>query len=108
MTRLVRGRKAAGFQTVNAAALEVLLLCVLAGLLTGAGFVVAKGNPGIQGRYLFSVIVPIAALLALGWRQWVPTAWRRQGLALAASGLFLFDAVALLLYVVPFFYPLWS
>ena len=78
------------------------------GTCDSAGFVVATGNPGSQGRYMFSVMLPISALLALGWRQWVPAGWRWQGLVLAISGLFLFDAVALLLYAAPFFYPLWS
>ena len=92
---------------IRPSAVVVLVICVLAAVATSLGFVVATGVAGSQGRYLFSALLPIAGLLTLGWRQWVPVGWRREALALAASGLFLFDAVALFLYVIPFFYPLW-
>jgi hypothetical protein len=58
-------------------------------------------------RYLFGAIIPIMALLVIGWRELFPSNWRREGLALLASFFFLFDAVVLLDYAVPFFYPLW-
>ena len=108
ITRVLRRSRAIHRREEKSPAMVVLILCVLGGVVTSVGFVVATGNPGSQGRYLFSVMVPIAALLALGWRQWVPTGWRLPALAMAVSSLFLFDVVALLLYAVPFFYPIWS
>jgi len=89
----------------------VLILCVLISLsqvpvyilVTGYGQLFGKTN----SRYLFSAVIPIMALLVVGWRELIHRKWRIEGLALLVSFLFLFDTLALLNNAVLFFYPLW-
>jgi hypothetical protein len=89
----------------------VLGLCVLISvshvpvyiLTTEYGQTLGKSN----SRYLFSAIIPIMALLGVGWRELIPRKWRIEGMALLVSFFFLFDTMALLNYGVSFFYPLW-
>jgi hypothetical protein len=57
-----------------------------------------------QGRSIYPVIVPISVFLLLGWRQLLPSNWRRFGLLALTAGLFLFDSLVLFYYVIPFFY----
>lgn len=57
-----------------------------------------------QGRSIYPVIVPISLFLVLGWFQFIPTRWRREGLVLMAAALILFDSLVLFYYAVPFFY----
>jgi len=74
----------------------------------GAVFVYSGYQYGLyESRYLFAAIIPIMGALVTGWREWVPAGWRREGLAVMASAFFLFDAVILLDYAIPFFYPVW-
>jgi hypothetical protein len=85
----------------------ILIVCVLVDVtLVSAEFLVT-GISLYDARYLFGAIIPIMALLVIGWRQLVPKHWRREGLLVLTSFFFLFDAVVLLNYVLPFFYPLW-
>jgi len=58
----------------------------------------------VQGRYLFPAIVPIATFFVLGWRELFPPQCRRWGLLALALCFFLFDALCLLFYIIPFFY----
>ncbi len=90
--------------------LKVLLVMVIA---IGAALAIMLGEDAVtktliynQGRSIYPVIVPIALLLMLGWRQVIPVRWRNFGLLAMTSALFLFDAMVLLDYAIPFFYPL--
>lgn len=57
-----------------------------------------------QGRYLFPVVIPVAFLLIGGWMQLIPPG-RRQILIMSAVMLFaMFDAWAIMGYIVPYFY----
>ena len=88
----------------------VFILCVLISLsqvpvyilVTGYGQSFGKTN----SRYLFSAIIPIMALLVVGWRELIPRNWRIEGMALLVSFFFLFDTMVLF-NGVAFFYPLW-
>ncbi len=57
-----------------------------------------------QGRSIYPVIVPISLFLMLGWRQLIPLNWRSVGLLGITLALFLFDALVLFHYMIPFFY----
>jgi hypothetical protein len=57
-----------------------------------------------QGRYLFPVLVPLAALLVLGFRRVIPVADDRAFARGLVAGLAAVDAVGLLQAVLPFFY----
>ena len=57
-----------------------------------------------QGRWLFTVIVPVATLLLLGWRALLPEGSQRWLLSGWVAGLVLLDSVALVRYIIPFFY----
>ena len=71
-------------------------------------FAYSAGQYGLyQGRYLFPAIIPIVGLLVIGWREWLPAAWRRAGLIAMTSLFFVFDTAVLLAYALPFFYPVW-
>ncbi len=84
-----------------------LVLCVLASASQVPVYILITKFTLSQSRYLFSAIIPIMALLVIGWRELIPSNWRAEGLALIVSFFFLFDAVVLLNYGLPFFYPLW-
>jgi 4-amino-4-deoxy-L-arabinose transferase-like glycosyltransferase len=89
----------------------VLLVFSLATIFA-TGLIVAKhvrslgfewaGVP--QGRWLFAVIVPIATLLLLGWRALVPERGQRWLLRGWVASFVILDSVALVHYIVPFFY----
>jgi hypothetical protein len=57
-----------------------------------------------QGRYLFPAIVPLSTLFILGLSEVVPTRYRRGLPLICILCLFLFDALCLTQYVVPYFY----
>lgn len=57
-----------------------------------------------QGRSLYPVMVSIGIFLLLGWRQLIPSSWRKPGFLLLAVTFFLFDSLVLLSYIIPFFY----
>ena len=50
-------------------------------------------TPASQGRLMFSAIASISALLALGLVQWIPSGWRRTGVGLLVSVLFVIAAL---------------
>jgi hypothetical protein len=77
----------------------IVLLMALQSTIAGAELFI--------GRYLFAAILPIVALLVIGWREVVPPRWRTEGLALIMSLFVVVDAAVLLDYAIPFFYPLW-
>ena len=86
------------------------LICILCVVVDLALLAVASALYGVSyysARYLLGAIIPIMTLLVIGWRELIPRNWRVEGLALMASFFFLFDAVTVLGYAVPFFYPLW-
>ena len=86
------------------------LICILCVVVDLALLAIASAYHGVSyysARYLLGAIIPIMALLVIGWRELIPQNWRVEGLALMASFFFLFDAVTVLDYAVPFFYPLW-
>jgi hypothetical protein len=68
------------------------------------GYLLSRpGRPyGLQGRYLFPVLIPFAYLLAGGWDRL--TAGRRAPAHLLLAALALLDAWALALYVLPYYY----
>lgn len=51
---------------------------------------------GWQGRYLYPALLPVATLLACGWRRGLAEAWTSRAIAVAGVGLLALD-VALLL-----------
>jgi hypothetical protein len=57
-----------------------------------------------QGRYLFPALVPLALLLALGWRALVPPRWRGAALAAWAAWWLTFAGSALALIVKAYHY----
>ncbi|HMR64414.1 MAG TPA: hypothetical protein PKE64_10425 [Anaerolineae bacterium] len=57
-----------------------------------------------QGRSIYPVIVPIYLFILLGWTGLIPPRWRGEALVAITAGLFLFDALVLFHYIVPFFY----
>lgn len=60
-----------------------------------------------ESRYLFPAIIPIVGLLVIGWRQWLPAGWRREGLVAVTALFFVFDTAVWVAYALPFFYPIW-
>jgi 4-amino-4-deoxy-L-arabinose transferase-like glycosyltransferase len=58
-----------------------------------------------QGRYLFVALAPLAILLVLGWAAWVPGRAQAWVTLLAAAGLVVLNAYALLRVLVPGFAP---
>jgi len=84
----------------------VFVLCLACDVAFMAGGA-ATGNYGFVSRYLMGATLPIMALLVIGWRELIPTGWRREGFAALTSFFFLFDALALGGYALPFFYRLW-
>ncbi len=97
-------RRAEAFQSrwQAVAMLAVAALTAIGILLTWEGLnssIVAR-----QGRSIYPVMVPVTLLLALGWRQFIPRDWRGVSLAAMLSAFFLFDAMVLFHYLIPFFY----
>jgi len=89
----------------------VLLTSALATGLAAAGataFFVAYLHlpypPPPQGRYLFAALGPIAVLFTAGLGAWVPAARRPAALRALVAAMVAFDAIALLGFVVPYFY----
>jgi hypothetical protein len=101
----------AGDEGPNREVVWVLVLCVLISisyvpvyiLATPYGQALGKTN----SRYLFSAIIPIMALLAIGWRELIPPKWRIEGLGLLVAFFFLSDTLLLLNNGLAHFYPLW-
>jgi len=85
----------------------ICILCVGADLAVLAVASAIHGASSYSARYMLGAIIPIMILLVIGWRELIPQNWRVEGLALMASFFFLFDAMTVLDYAVPFFYPLW-
>jgi hypothetical protein len=82
-------------------AVLVVVLTFLAINATGEGFF-RTTSP--QGRLLFPAIIPIATLFLIGVREVIPINWRPWGLVLGLLGLILFDLLALIRYIIPFYY----
>jgi hypothetical protein len=82
-------------------AVLLLLALTLAGLLLPLlnAYTQTRDQVIQQGRYLFPAMAPIALLLALGWRAFLPPRWRRAGLAVWAGWWLAFAAAALALVV---------
>lgn len=88
------------------------LLMFFAAIIFGFGMLVVKmvrdwdnvPRPLAQGKFLFPVIIPIAALFMIGLRELVPPSRRRLLLLGWLGGLVLLEAIALLVYIVPFYY----
>lgn len=57
-----------------------------------------------QARYIFPTLLPIATLFTLGLRAWILAGYERLGLVSYVLGLAGLDTVAMLGYIVPFFY----
>ncbi len=90
-------------------AISILGLAFLAWVLMLLLWFMANptGEIYAQGRYLYPAIVPFAVLFALGWREVTPVTWRPYVALSFFAFWFLFDAIALWNYAIPFFYPLW-
>ncbi len=86
---------------------SVFALCVFINMVFLAISSARTGISYFTARYMLGAVLPAVGLLVIGWRELVPSGWRREGLVLMAVFLFLFDAVVLWCYAVPFFYPLW-
>lgn len=88
--------------------LQALLVMVVA-IVTAIGVLLAWNALSFsivyrQGRSIYPVMVPIALLSMLGWRQLIPARWRSTGLLALVSAFFLFDSMVLFHYLIPFFY----
>jgi len=85
------------------------LLSFLLGITLSVFFLAAYNihirTPHIQGRYLYPAIVPIATLFILGLRQLMPFKCRPFFLLILIGSFFLLDAISLLYYIIPYFYP---
>jgi hypothetical protein len=57
-----------------------------------------------HGRYLYSVMLPIATLFILGLQELVPVPYRQLWLSGWLCGLILLDFVSLVKYIIPFYY----
>jgi len=57
-----------------------------------------------QGRYLFPVIIPITVLFFLGLHEWIQPRHQRIWLMAILGFLVFFDMIALMGYIIPFFY----
>jgi hypothetical protein len=80
-------------------AVGLLLLILVAGLLFPLlnAYTQPRNQAIQQGRYLFPALAPIALLLVLGWRAFVPLRWRGGALAVWAAWWALFAAAAIAL-----------
>jgi hypothetical protein len=58
----------------------------------------------LHGRSLLPTLVPVSALLALGWQAAVPPAWQGRALTGLALALLVVQAVAVAGVIMPFFY----
>ncbi len=108
LLRILREIRSAGEQTLLRCRWqkEALLILILASLLIFAqtfGLMVIQNVPQ-QGRYLFPAIVPLSTLFILGLSEVVPRRFRRGLPLICILCLFLFDALCLTQYVVPYFY----
>ena len=56
-----------------------------------------------QGRYFFTLIVPIGLFFTLGWRELLPAGWRSPGLLALMLFFFLFNSVCLFWYFLGWF-----
>jgi len=84
---------------------QLLLAVVLAALVALVGYNVTFIQ--FQGRYLFTALVPIAALCVLGWAAWLPARGAAQlwGVLLVGALLVGLNAYALMRVLVPGFAP---
>jgi hypothetical protein len=105
--RHTRGRSEGPADTARWRAWLAFLLCTASILLLIALQSIIRDVEMYIGRYLFAVIIPIVASLVIGWREVIPPQWRREALAVLTSLFVVFDAAVLLVYALPFFYPLW-
>jgi len=69
-----------------------------------ASYLILPYPPPPQGRYLFAAMVPIAVLLCAGLGSWVDEGRRWRALSVGVGSLVVFDLVALVGFVVPWFY----
>jgi len=91
---------------------RALLLVFCLATVFATGMILAKNVRGLgfewtgapQGRWLYTVIVPIATLLLLGWRTLVPERGRGWLLWGWVTSFVILDSVALVRYILPFFY----
>jgi|GEM_PF-1088784 len=108
LLRILREIRSSGEQTLLPCRWQkgALLILVLASFLIFAqtfGLMVVQNIPQ-QGRYLFPAIVPLSTLFILGLSEVVPTRYRHRLPLICILCLFLFDALCLTQYVVPYFY----
>jgi hypothetical protein len=82
-------------------AIVLLLAWILAGLLFPLlnAYTQTRDQVIQQGRYLFPALAPLALLLVLGWRAFLPPRWRAGALVIWTIWWVLFAAAALALIV---------
>jgi hypothetical protein len=89
---------------------QLQVLCLFAiSIMTALGIqvgwqIITASSSYSQGRTLYPVIIPIATLLMLGWQQVIPPAWQKAGFLAMIVAFFLFDALVIFGYIIPFFY----
>lgn len=59
------------------------------------------GDP--QGRYLFPVLIPLATLLLIGWRAFVPKRWHPAWFGTLVVAMILYNLIALFGFIIPFY-----
>ncbi len=81
------------------AGLGLLVLLALVGVVDYVGYQFKFFQ--LQGRYLFPAIIPIAFLLAAGWRELIARSYVRLTFALLYVALVGLDIASLFLYIIP-------
>lgn len=77
---------------------------VVASALFFSAYIGTKWERAPQGRHLFLGIVPFTTLFTLGLGEWVPVQRRQHFLAILMGLLVAFDLLALVRYIIPYFY----
>jgi hypothetical protein len=96
-------RPAAAPQKSPMAVLALSVALALA-VLVGWFVISPSGVNYFQGRYLFTIVVPLAVLLAAGGLAYVPARYHAPAAVCAVALLALFDAAAITTLAWPFFY----
>jgi len=83
---------------------RAVLLLLVGSLLSIIMVLATFGAHYSQGRYLYSAIVPFSILFMVGIRELIPSGYEKYLLPLIICSFFLFDALCLMDYLLPFFY----
>jgi hypothetical protein len=57
-----------------------------------------------QGRYMFSVMLPLSVSLVAGWQAWMPRRFQKWGLLGLIGAFIAFDVLVIAFYIIPYYY----